>query len=328
MTNDLVKFVKIESLFRLIHDGLSGLLKHVESLMKLCECCIQKSSIVESITSELKSSALRTFSYIAICLFKVFPRMWRSFEMLVLYGYKNTIIIFFLYRFSSKNIPWKSVVFNFLAGISSLTKRRVPLSWLLNFWFFSKNAADLRCSCSQSATDQVFQDNIFNFFYIFCVFLKYSTSLSRTGTCPHVLTRTHGHTHTRTHRHTYAPINKKKMIYLLKLKNVLMLTVHYRLLPLTRSKSELKDDMKYLQNVLQLLLQALVRKCLHFSQTVQSEKCFNYITILLYSSGYQKVWLLSSYAIWAETLYPFRSLVQTMQGSQWLFGWDSSPAKL
>ena len=79
------------------------------------------------------------------------------------------------------------------------------------------------------------------------------------------------------------------MIYLLKLKNVLMLTVHYRLLPLTRSKSELKDDMKYLQNVLQLLLQALVRKCLHFSQTVQSEKCFNYITILLYSSGYQKV---------------------------------------
>ena len=318
-------------MFRLIHDGLSGLLKHVESLIKLCGCCVQKSSIVDSITSELKSSAIRKFSYIAICLFKVSPRMWRSFEMLVLYGYKNSIIIFFLYRFSSKNVPWKSAVFNFLAGISSLTKRRVPLPWLLNFWFFSKNAADLRCSCSQSATDQVFQDNIFNFFYIFCVFLKYSTSLSRTGTCPHVLMKhfhTHTHTHTRIHGHTYAQINKEKMIYLLKLKNVLMLTVYYRLLPLTRSKSELKDDMKYLQNVLQLLPQALVRKCLYFSQTVQSEKCFNHIAILLYSSGYQKVWLFSSYAIWAETFYPFRSLVQTMQGSQWLFGWDSSPAKL
>ena len=149
-----------------------------------------------------------------------------------------------------------------------------------------------------------------------------------THTHTHTHTRTHAHTHTRTHGHTYAQINKEKMIYLLKLKNVLMLTVYYRLLPLTRSKSELKGDMKYLQNVLQLLPQALVRKCLYFSQTVQSEKCFNYIAILLYSSGYQKVWLFSSYAIWAETFYPFRSLVQTMQGSQWLFGWDSSPAKL
>ena len=195
-------------MFRLIHDGLSGLLKHVESLIKLCGCCVQKSSIVDSITTELKSSAIRKFSYIAICLFKVSPRMWRSFEMLVLYGYKNSIIIFFLYRFSSKNIPWKSAVFNFLAGISSLTKRRVPLPWLLNFWFFSKNAADLRCSCSQSATDQVFQDNIFNFF----TYSVFSLNILHNYLgLEHVLMSSWNiSTHTRTHTHVYTDTHMHK----------------------------------------------------------------------------------------------------------------------
>ena len=50
--NDLGKFVRSKS----IHDGLSGFLKHVGSLIKLCRWYVpQKFSIADSVISELKS---------------------------------------------------------------------------------------------------------------------------------------------------------------------------------------------------------------------------------------------------------------------------------
>ena len=79
----LRKFVRSKS----IHDGLSGFLKHVGSLIKLCRWYVpQNFSIADSVISELKSPTIRKLSYIFICVSNIFPRIFRWFEIRFLWG--------------------------------------------------------------------------------------------------------------------------------------------------------------------------------------------------------------------------------------------------
>ena len=75
LINQLLKFVILiitwESFLEVIHNGLSGFLKHLGSLIKLCRWYVPKkfySSTADSVISELKSHAIRnccifTFTY-------------------------------------------------------------------------------------------------------------------------------------------------------------------------------------------------------------------------------------------------------------------------
>ena len=101
------KFVRSKS----IHYGLSGFLKHVGSLIKLCRWYVpQKLFIADSVIAALKSPTIRKLSHIFICVSNIFPRIFRWFEIRFLWGLKEQHnITFFLRMFNSTKIPSNSV---------------------------------------------------------------------------------------------------------------------------------------------------------------------------------------------------------------------------